>query len=464
MKPTPSMPLLDFAREHYAADSEYRRANCKRGRVPGVALISALGLVCHYLQQILGRTPLVADLTAATLAQLREWLTLHRYSASTISCSGNHLLTLWRYAAVKGIVPIDAEHQAKRTQLRSPNGEPIVLDEDEGTLWHYCLKSYFPTNLRIRSDATVRQYRYAVGDFKLYLGHDPTAADLTDDNLAAMAKFMLTRNRTPRTVNERLSRIKTLWTFMARRDRSMNFPTVQRMKSPKRLPRAWTRTEIDKLYGACGRMPGRVGELPAADWWAAILAVVWDTGERIGAVLACRWEWLDWSTGDLRIPAESRKGCERDMAYRLHRDTLLALRKIQGPGELIFPWPYSQGSLYDGFRRLLKLAGLKIEPRAAFHKIRRSVASHLQAGGYSACEALGHSTAQVTKDSYLDPRIVGAVRPSEVLFRPGVAAPVAAPEPAGIVALDDAPEPRRLPRAKAIAEPEPQDMAAMAWL
>jgi hypothetical protein len=76
-------------------------------------------------------------------------------------------------------------------------------------------------------------------------------------------------------------------------------------------------------------------------------------------------------------------------------------------------------ALYTGYRRLLKLAGLPVEPRAAFHKMRRSVASHLQANGHSACDVLGHSTPQVTRDSYLDPRIVGATRPSEVLFRPG---------------------------------------------
>ncbi len=40
-----------------------------------------------------------------------------------------------------------------------------------------------------------------------------------------------------------------------------------------------------------------------------------DTGERISAVISCRWEWLE--DGGIIIPAEVRKGSKSDKWYKL---------------------------------------------------------------------------------------------------------------------------------------------------
>jgi len=415
MNATPSTPLAVFCTDCYA-----NRGG--GGKPPGPHLLASQMLVINHLQRILDRQPVLADLSAELLQRLIHHLESIGLSPDTVTVVHNTLLTLWRCVADCGIVPIDAAYRSKLFRHRELDGGLQQLDaESPGTLWHYCVTELFRKNIRIRSEETKRQYRYAFGDFKAFLGREPMLDDLTDDNLVLLLKSLAER-LSAKTANERVGRLRCLWNWRAKRDRSIPFPTIQKMKVPKRIPRAWTRDQLDKLLDACQRMPGNIGSVSIADWWTGIHLVIWDCSERIGAVLAIRWEWLDWDTGDLLIPAEARKSMERDMAYRLNPETLVVLRRLQASGsDLVFPWPYrGRGGIYDHYKALLTLAGLPHEKwKSAFHKIRKSVASHLAAAGYDASIALGHSSPQVTRDSYLDPRIVSSARPSEVLFRPG---------------------------------------------
>lgn len=110
-------------------------------------------------------------------------------------------------------------------------------------LWDICTREYFPRRLAIRSDKTVRQYRFAVQDFGRFLGHEPTIADLTDDNLYGLAKLLICRGLAAKTVNERVGRIKTLWDTPAARPPSGTTRTrFCRLESPE-LFRPWKRAK-----------------------------------------------------------------------------------------------------------------------------------------------------------------------------------------------------------------------------
>ena len=87
---------------------------------------------------------------------------------------------------------------------------------------------------------------------------------------------------------------------------------------------------------------------------------------------------------------------------------------------MVWPWDSSEHWLYKTYKRMLKSARLPVGRGDAFHRMRRSVASHMAAGGFDATEALGHSSSAITKKSYLDPTIVGVAVPSQVLFRPKI--------------------------------------------
>jgi integrase len=300
------------------------------------------------------------------------------------------------------------------------------LSEAEGTIWNLIVKKYFPSNTAIRSEATVKQYVYAFKDFREVVGHEPTLADLTDDNVSALMHFVVQRRESAvATANDRAGRIRAFWTWAAKRRLVENYPTAQSLKEPRRTPRGWTQDDLTKIMAECDVVGGRIAGVPGRLWWLCLHLYLWDTASRIGEALAIQWSWLDAKTGLVDVPFDCRKGGESDAVYQLHPETLAMLERIREPQrKLVFPWDRTHSILYRRYESLLKAAGLPHDSKCMFHRMRRSVASHLQAGGHNATAALGHSSAEVTKKSYIDPHIAGVMSPSTMLFRPGSSHPM----------------------------------------
>lgn len=277
------------------------------------------------------------------------------------------------------------------------------------------LNRYFRCNLKIRSEQTRAIYRYTLANLHDSLGHNPTLDDLTDDNCAAMMNYLLQAGKAERTVNERRARLHAFWSWLAKRSIVKTFPTTPRLEVPIRTPIAWTKAELIELLKACGAQEGTIGTIPAKHWWASLHLVMWDTSERISALIATRWEHLqgEW----LHLPAEVRKGKRSDACYKLRPETLRLLEKIRSDRPYIWPWPYVPMYLWVKYRILRKQAGLPSDRLSSFHRMRKSVASHLEAAGGNATEALGHASRSVTVRSYLDPRITEKPQPMDKLFR-----------------------------------------------
>lgn len=279
------------------------------------------------------------------------------------------------------------------------------------------LTEYFRKNHRIRCEHTRDQYRFAVNDLAKAIESDPCVSDLTDDSLCAMISHMQSRGLAPKTINERAGRIRALWRWLADRGRVSTRPTIGNIPEPKRIPLAWSHEELSALFAACDEWVVDYEGVSGSRWWRSLHHVAWDTGERISAMLDCRWDWVsgEW----LAIPAESRKGKTSDRVYKLAPDTRRCLASMRSPDrELIWPWPLSRSSLWCHYRRLRKIAGLSLDRRSAFHRIRRSVATHAEAAGGNATELLDHSDRRLTKESYLDPRFLQGSHAVDYLFRP----------------------------------------------
>lgn len=278
---------------------------------------------------------------------------------------------------------------------------------------------FFRLNITIRAEHTRVQYRIALRNLERFIGHTAYASDLSDDNVVGLMVDLGDRGLAPKTINERRGRIHTLWSWMARRGYVDQWPTTPRITEPIRVPRAWTNEELTVLIDACRIFPGWVGEIHANDWWTSLHLACWDTGERIGAILQVPWSCADLAGGWLSVPAELRKGKRKDRLYKIGIDTVDAMRIIEvAPRKLIWPWPYCISYLWPKYRKLLKFAGLPTDRLCMFHRMRRSVASHMEAAGGNATEFLGHSNRKVT-EAYLDPRIVPQVNAVDLLFRLG---------------------------------------------
>jgi integrase len=280
------------------------------------------------------------------------------------------------------------------------------------------LEDFFSLDIEINDEQTRYLYRLALKNFGEAIGRPPNLTDLTNDNLARMTRTLLNRRLAVATVNERCRRVAKFWEFLARRGSIQVWPIRIKLPEPARTPVAWLRPELARIFGAVKSLQGEICGVPRAKWWRALLLVDWDTGERIGALLALKWSYIA-ADGWMHVPAEVRKGKRKDMTYRLAPDTLDALNAIRLPlRELLFPWPHDENYIFNRFEKILERAGLPTDRKSKFHRIRRSVASHYEGAGGNATRLLGHEDRRTTIRSYLDPRIVEQGQAIDLLFRP----------------------------------------------
>lgn len=281
-------------------------------------------------------------------------------------------------------------------------------------------KHYYPRKLRATSKKNTRLFGIALNQFARFLNHTPLVCHLDDDTLQDFCYWVVERGCSPYTANCYRSKLIALWNHLARLRLVDKFPTVAKLKEPHRIPRAWTPDQLTKLFRACEEQTGRICNVPAALWWHALHALIWDTGERITATLLLSWDDLAWDTRVIVSRAENRKGGKADQAFKLHPDTVQALTKLRefSTGDLLFPVDFSVSTIYNRYRRLLANAGLPTDRNHKFHCLRRSVASYFEAAGGDATKLLGHSARRVTEKSYLDPTITQTLHASDLLFRP----------------------------------------------
>ncbi len=286
------------------------------------------------------------------------------------------------------------------------------------TLWTFFLKGYKPLKLRGGSSLTTDQYKIQIGHFSKFLGHEATLADLDDLTVSA---FLDDRAEKTSRANSNKARnhILALWRFAARKGVVTWWPDVDKLSEPDRVPQAWTEEQIGCLFQACAAAPGKYDAMKASDFWLAFHWLLWNTGERKGAVLSIETANVNLETGMLVIPAETRKGGKKSMVHSLWPETIAALRPIVTRGKtLIFESSYHRSNFYFRYRTLLKSAGLPVGRFCGPHRMRKSFASHLEAKGGNATDALGHDDRSTTIKHYIDPTIVKRDNPADRLPKP----------------------------------------------
>lgn len=304
---------------------------------------------------------------------------------------------------------------------------------------------YRPLRLRGRSPATARLYGCTLRAFGRWLGRDPELRDLDELVLARYLESRATQIAPLSVERERCSLMALAGLAWERRLIETK-PTCPPGTIPDRVPQAWTIEELravmaaaadpDTYYQRPGRRPlfrrlptagpdattyGGRAEIKAR-FFAAILPVLYETGERIGAMLEARIE--DYQRPHLVVRAEARKGRKRDRIYRLTDATCDRIDAAIGgrAAGRVFVWTMTHSMIFREFGKAVKAAGLNTRKRLRFHQIRRSAASHYAAAGGDAVEMLDHSSPKITKRWYLDPRLADrGSRPCDVLppiFRP----------------------------------------------
>lgn len=291
----------------------------------------------------------------------------------------------------------------------------------DGTLWSYFDVLYRRQRLTGRSPGTTAKFRAAIMKHLAgSLGHVPLLADLSDVAILDCMDWMLRQGYPEVTCNSTRSKLVALWNFLARKGVIGTWPDVQKLVEPELIPVCWLPDELGRLFAACRAAEGWIGDRSAADWWVGLHCVLYDTGERIGAVMRLIWQDIDLASGWVTFQAKNRKGRRKALMRRLHADSLAVLAPARGssPQERVFPWPRDVSRLWTFYARVLKAAGLPADRRHMFHCLRRTHASFLEAAKAGAATAsLGHSSPEVTA-RYLDPRVVQPPQPVDTLRRP----------------------------------------------
>ena len=274
--------------------------------------------------------------------------------------------------------------------------------------------------LKNLSDRTVTLYGETLDRFRDHLGHEPTLDDLDD---LVVARFPRWRSQqpnkrkgllSPASVAKDSAHLRTLWNWCARKRMKrasgelLEFPDYARPKVPRPRPVAYTAEELQQLLDTARHRKGYISGVPAAWLWPTMLKAMFETGERVGAVLALRWGEVDLDRRTLTFLAATRKGNRETITRQISPELAAALAaRRRAPGELVWPWLEGRKmmSAYGSLRVLCRLAGVAYHP---FHSIRKATASYMKRAGKSARTQLGHSSEEMAETHYYDSRIVGA--------------------------------------------------------
>lgn len=280
------------------------------------------------------------------------------------------------------------------------------------TLQEFFLSTYRPLRLRGRSANTSRLYGCTIRAYGRWLEREPVLGDLDDLTISRYLEHRASC-RSPYTAEKERTQLLALAHLAFVRGVIKVMPCVPPSPLPDRIPVAWSVEQLSSLMRAAAETPGFVGSVPAGIWFSALLRVLWESAERVGAVLACAP--ADFSPPRLYVRAENRKGGKRDRYYTLSPQTCALVSQAAGTSRL-FEWPGCASHLWQRFKKIVSRAGLNSGRDSAFHALRRSAASHYEAAGGDAAALLDHSSRRITRRWYLDRRLTDrCTPPHEVL-------------------------------------------------
>jgi integrase len=271
---------------------------------------------------------------------------------------------------------------------------------------------YARKRLRVASPNTHRLYRHSIAAFEVTLKREATTLDLIDDNLDEHMARLIRDGLAVATANKDYAQITAIWRFANRNRLVDTWPNVQPYPEPERVPLGWLPDELDRLFEAIAKEEGSIAGSPACLWWKTLILVLLDCGERIGAIRKLKRENIQGNC--LLVPASYRKGKTRDKLFQLSPYTMECLKILLMSHRQpeLFPWDRCPTYIYNRYKKILSRAGLSVDSRSKFHRIRRTVASAVKNQGGDATSAMDHANAKTTK-KYLDPRIVGGKSTSQ---------------------------------------------------
>ncbi len=280
--------------------------------------------------------------------------------------------------------------------------------------------AYLPLRLIVGSPRTVEAYLDTLSAWDRWPSRVPLKR--IDDLVFAKWLGWLAERSSRSTTNKHRAHLLCILRLAVKRKKLKALPDVPPLKTSPKLPEAWTVDEVERIISTARQLPGEIDGVPANRWWPALFFVIYDTGSRIGAMLAVAPKSLSLSERSLILLGSTTKS-GRPQYCRLSDQTVAAVAAIYDPHRpRVWPWPHIRATLYRRAKRLFAAAGVTYgrDNGGLFHKLRRTSGTLVAANGGNPQLHLGHADARVTYRHYVDPRIAGGGQ-LDFLPRPGQA-------------------------------------------
>lgn len=248
------------------------------------------------------------------------------------------------------------------------------------------------------SPGHAKQLRTSIAAWAKVAGHPLTIADLRDETLNAYLDW-LRGHRAPDTVRTRRGNLLILWHWAYQEGVIDLAPRrIRRLRPIPRQPIAWTLQEIRELIATAERLPGCFfGTVRRrASWWSSLIRAGYDTGLRLGDLLALRTS----EVGPLLALVQNKTG--RPINLQLRPATLAAIDQTLADESRDLVWPLwgTQETFFGHVRALVREAAIR---PGTFRWLRRSAATQLERlEPGRGTELLGHASRSTTETWYLD--------------------------------------------------------------
>lgn len=177
------------------------------------------------------------------------------------------------------------------------------------------------------------------------------------------------------------------------------------VKAPLPIPSGTSEDDVGRLLSAAAKLNGqfRRSKISKADYYRALVLLIWDSGIRLGDAL--RITWADLERGGI---VQKKTGWPK--YFRLRQPTLDALSAVRIEGEpRALGGAVSRRHALVGMKRLKESARLSVGGTKAIRKGAASAVERNNPG--HASTFLGHRTRGLAEKHYLDPRIVNREPP-----------------------------------------------------
>jgi integrase/recombinase XerC len=254
------------------------------------------------------------------------------------------------------------------------------------------------------SEHTVSAYRNDILQFAAYLGEEgqrPGWEEVTDKHVRAWMVALLDEGRSPRSVNRKLSSIKSFYRYLQRKGLEVNpAALVNGPKTGKPLPSFVRESEINRLLDQY-----EFGEDFEGKRNRTIIETLYGTGMRRAELIGLKEEDVRFGEGVIRVTGKRNKQRQipllPELAVKLKE--YMELKRETFPGT---PWLFVTGKGKPLYPRLLyrvvnKYLGLVTSlTRKSPHVLRHTFATHLLNRGAdlnAIKEILGHANLSATQ-------------------------------------------------------------------